>query len=183
MNPWVVIRREIGGAVRSVRYDLANRRNRRGLQEQTGELPVIVAGRAHRRRVILATTAGLAVAGSISGYLVLTGGLDSLFVRGDAPAALPTSRAKPSVAVSPTVAPVVVAPTAKADAKVPMAHNSPVPPRRSVGPSVSPPVPTPAPTCNCVTPSPTGSPSASPSPTPSASSTGLTTAPASAAAR
>lgn len=176
MNPWHLLRREIDGAVRSVRYDLAVRRARRGMNEATTELPVITAtppltGDAGRkRRVILATSSVLVAAGAVSGYYAVTSGLDALVADGGSPAGLPGTGARPvpSSSISPQVEPTATTPGA---VRVPIAHSSVIPPRptqTTAGPPTgTPPVPTPAPTCNCPTGTPSPSPSPSTSPTPS----------------
>ncbi|HCU50906.1 MAG TPA: hypothetical protein DGG94_14085, partial [Micromonosporaceae bacterium] len=186
MNPWHLLRREIDGAIRSVRYDLAVRRARRGMNEATTELPVITAtpplsGDAGRkRRVILATSSVLVAAGAVSGYYAVTSGLDALIADGGSPARLPETGSRFS---SPTASQVDPTATTPGAVRVPIAHSSVIPPRATqttAGPPIgTPPVPTPAPTCNCPTGSP--SPSASPSPSPTPSSTQPTATPTSTA--
>lgn len=172
MNPWQFLRREIDGAVRSVRYDLVRRRARRAMNAKTTEIPTLTANRPSRkRRMILASSSALMAAGSIGGYFAVTSGLDALVAGGGSPAGLPDA-GPPAPQTTPT-AQIEVTPSAGAYQPVPVSNNTGLPtapiPEATVPntPTGSPPVPTPAPTCGCPTPSPTVSPTPEPTPTPS----------------
>jgi hypothetical protein len=172
MNPWQLIRRELDGALRSMRYDMARRR----MNDDTVLLPIISDDtpepHSRRQRMALAAGAFLLVSGGVGGYYAVAGELDALLSDGSGPAGLPrvdssaspraTARSSPtgtpSAAVSAAVAtsaPAVVRPRV-----TPSKHHKPKP---------TPPVPTPAPTCRCTpppSPRPSGSPTPSPTPTP-----------------
>jgi hypothetical protein len=196
MNPWQIIRRELDGVIRSVRYDMSSAGQRKRMTQDTQELPVIApgagmpsAGRGvpggakapvarnasagSKRTVLVAVGSMLAVTAGLSGYHALTNGLDALVGGGGHPSGLPGGQSRP---VQPTPDPVTsTTPPAPPAGRPGMPVKIPVRPQPSQpgtvspSPSISPPVPTPAPTCNCPTPSPTPPPSPSQSPSPSPS--------------
>lgn len=170
MNPWQFLRREIGGTVRSLRYDMAAGRARRRMTQETMELPVIAPGAMFtrkRRRVVLAAGTALVAAAGVSGYFAVSTGLDALVGGGGGPGALPGTSTKPK-SPSPNVSPATSTVPVGAQVDGGSPPKKPVVPV-SATPTLTPPVPTPAPTCNCPTPSPTPSASTTPSPSPSGS--------------
>ncbi|GHJ44997.1 hypothetical protein Cs7R123_23390 [Catellatospora sp. TT07R-123] len=167
MNPWQLIRREIEGARRSVRYDLDRRRT----HERTAVISMDTDGPAPRgrRRVMLATGALLMVSTGVGGYYAVAGGLEALLGDGAPPSALPrvpaTGSAVPTPAPSPT--PRRPSPTPSAGSQLVPAHG--LPSTRRPSPRPTPPggaSPSPSPTPS---PSPSAEPSPSDSPSPSPS--------------
>lgn len=178
MNPWQSLRREFGGAFRSLRYDVAARKARRVMNAETMVLPVLGApppgaGRRRMYRVVAATLVPLA---GVSGYLAVNSGLGALLPGGDAPANLPGTNVNGG---RPSQAPQPAGETVKAGTVVKRAPSHPPRATDVPIPSFSPPVPTPAPTCDCPSPSPspTVSPSRPPTPSPSLSPSPTLTTP------
>jgi hypothetical protein len=169
MNPWQFLRHEIGGTVRSLRYDLTTGRDRRRMQQDTMELPIIATYSRKRRRVVITAGTALMAAAGVSGYFAISSSIDALTGGGESPASLPRTTVKPrpsSSPVNPVTPPVVPAAVQQIPNTQPM-PAAPGPAKTEATPTLSPPVPTPAPTCTCATPSP--SPTVSPSPSPSTS--------------
>jgi hypothetical protein len=162
------IGRELVGAWRSVRYDLARRPN--PSRQPTEVLyPEYDAYRRPPRRWYAAAGLGALVASGVAAvYVVVAGGLGALLspiasavpgLGGGAPAVRPTETGAP--AVQKQVAPSAVRPT-----KTPVRHASAVPSRPAEAPAapvVATPVPVPTPEST----SPSAGHSTSPSPAPS----------------
>ncbi|HEY8532850.1 MAG TPA: hypothetical protein VIL44_03095 [Micromonospora sp.] len=181
MSMWQVIRREVAGAWRSLRYDLTRRRSRRrGSGPSTRRRPL--------RVLALAFATAVAAVGT---YAAVFTGLTLLLKNGAATPALavPTAHPKPAgeqvlpetslppVAVSPVVRPRAGTATPEVpqrgqSAPVATARLVPTPPSVPVAPTPDSPTPS-APASSTGTPTPTDSPSDSPtdSPTPTPSQT------------
>ncbi|WP_144121505.1 hypothetical protein [Catellatospora sichuanensis] len=189
MNPWQMIKREIDGARRSLRYDLARRR----MKGDTAEMPAVGDGpdpqppRA-RHRVVLATGALVLASVGVGGYYAIAAGVDALLGDERLPGALPHVTV-PAGSAEPV-------PWRQTNATPsPTDRVKDAPAGQIVTPGPSPrrtPSPTPTP-CDCEsspTPSPSHKPSPSPSPSPSpcpspsvsASTSASASAPASASA-
>src|SRR5947199_4206614 len=167
------IGRELTGAWRSVRYDLARRAN--PSRQPTEVLyPEYDAYRRAPRRWYAAGGLGALVASGVAAvYVVVAGGLGALLspiasavpgLGGGAPAVRSTETGAPAVQKQ-------VAPSAVRPARTPVRHATPVPSRPAEAPVV-PALPTPVP---LPTPESTGSPSSghstSPTPAPSVTAT------------
>jgi hypothetical protein len=182
MNPWQMIRHEVAGARRSLRYDLARRR----MNDDTVVMPVVGDGPAPppraRHRVVLATGVLVLASVGVGGYYAAVAGVDALVGEDRAPGALPRVPAPPA---SPEPVPwrqanATPSPTDAVE-DVPARRIVTPGPRRSPSPSPcdceSSPTPSPTPTRR---PSPSPSPSASPRPSASASASPSAPAPTSA---
>jgi hypothetical protein len=163
------IGRELVGAWRSVRYDLARRPN--PSRQPTEVLyPEYDAYRRPPRRWYAAAGLGALVASGVAAvYVVVAGGLGALLspiasavpgLGGGAPAVRPTETGAPAVQKP-------VAPSAVHSARTPVRHATPLPSRPAEAPAVpaAQPTPLPVPTPESTGPS-TGH-STSPSPAPS----------------
>ena len=144
MNPWQLIKREVGGAARSLRYDLARRRD--GAEEDTARIPLAAPGRGRgRQRLVLSGGALLLISGGVGTYYAIAEGVEALLSDDGGPQGMPQGRpsrsAGPTTNVEQPPEPVLLQPEPVTSTRVLVA--APLPSSSAL----LPPVPTPGPTC------------------------------------
>src|SRR5688500_11439358 len=90
MNPWQYLRREVDGAIRSIRYDLSAKRVKR-TGRRAGRYATVPATVKDRRRFYAVAAAVLLPVAGASGYFAVTSGFDALFPGDGAPNGLPAT--------------------------------------------------------------------------------------------